>query len=186
VKGKAMLVSTEPSLEGQFQQDLLRWLQAFVERPNSLLGNWSPCPYARQARLENRILIQYAPKSNFATVLSDSLENFDDHKWDAVVIGTTPDFPLEDMIRLRAQLRNQFAPHDLWPLFDHPEEADVVNGLRLNNPKYCLGIVQRLSKLVLASEQLKTKGYYDTWSEEDYLAMTASRKLALSRIQKPN
>ena len=35
------------------QYNIERWVETFVEVPNPALGGWSPCPYARQARLNN-------------------------------------------------------------------------------------------------------------------------------------
>ena len=39
----------------EIQLKLNQWLVDFVEKPNPLLNNWPPCPYARQARLSNKI-----------------------------------------------------------------------------------------------------------------------------------
>ena len=36
---------------------LLDWLIYFVEVEHPSLGGWAPCPYARQARLNNKIHI---------------------------------------------------------------------------------------------------------------------------------
>ena len=36
---------------------LLTWMQEFLEQPNPNLGNWAPCPYARAARVNNKIKI---------------------------------------------------------------------------------------------------------------------------------
>ena len=35
-----------------------RWVETFVEVPNHALGGWPPCPYARQARLNNEYEIR--------------------------------------------------------------------------------------------------------------------------------
>ena len=37
---------------------LLKWMEEFVEKPHPSMGNWPPCPYARQARLNNNIDIR--------------------------------------------------------------------------------------------------------------------------------
>ncbi len=40
------------------KEQILKWMQDFVEQPNPKLGNWAPCPYARSARINNQITIQ--------------------------------------------------------------------------------------------------------------------------------
>ena len=45
--------------EEEIKKDLITWMKEFVEKPNSLLGNWAPCPYARQARLQDKVDITF-------------------------------------------------------------------------------------------------------------------------------
>jgi hypothetical protein len=52
-------------------------------------------------------------------------------------------------------------------LEDHPDSEEFINGVQMNFGKCGLMILQRLSKLNTATTQLKNKGYYDTWSEEN-------------------
>jgi hypothetical protein len=33
----------------QAKTDIEQWIVDFVEKPNPMLNNWAPCPYARQA-----------------------------------------------------------------------------------------------------------------------------------------
>ena len=58
-------------------------------------------------------------------------------------------------------------PNDFVILEDHPNTVENINGLNMNFGKCGLIIVQRLSELNEASEKLKEKGYYDTWSKDD-------------------
>jgi hypothetical protein len=41
----------------QAKHDIEQWIRDFVEKPNPALNNWAPCPYARQARLANTVVI---------------------------------------------------------------------------------------------------------------------------------
>ena len=38
--------------------DIARWIETFVEVPHPALGGWAPCPYARQARLNQEYAVQ--------------------------------------------------------------------------------------------------------------------------------
>ena len=37
------------------KDDIIRWMKEFVEVPHPNFGNFAPCPYAKEARIENKI-----------------------------------------------------------------------------------------------------------------------------------
>jgi hypothetical protein len=52
-------------------------------------------------------------------------------------------------------------------LEDHPDSEEFINGAKMNFGECGLMILQQLSKLNTAADQLKQKGYYATWSDEN-------------------
>jgi hypothetical protein len=52
-------------------------------------------------------------------------------------------------------------------LEDHPDAEEFVNDVRMNFGHCGLLLIQKLDKLTTASDQLKSKGYYDTWSQAE-------------------
>ena len=68
----------------QARADVQRWITDFVEKPTPLLNGWPPCPYARQARLQNRIDIREGVHSPgaLATVTMES--------WDVIIYVYDP------------------------------------------------------------------------------------------------
>ena len=56
---------------------------------------------------------------------------------------------------------------DYVVLEDHPDAEEFINGVKMNFGKCGLLILQRLSKLNTAADQLKSKGYYHTWSKQN-------------------
>jgi hypothetical protein len=56
---------------------------------------------------------------------------------------------------------------DYVVLEDHPDSEEFINGVKMNFGECGLMILQRLSKLNKAADQLKDKGYYRTWSKEN-------------------
>jgi hypothetical protein len=56
---------------------------------------------------------------------------------------------------------------DCVVLEDHPDAVELINGVPMNFGECGLMVLQRLSKLNTAADQLKEKGYYATWSEEN-------------------
>jgi len=148
--------------EFTIKNQLEHWLINFVEQPNSLLNNWSPCPYARQARISNKIL----------TVFDSPLEitKYTEHlkKYDVVILCF-------DHVQFSANQIELFTKHvnsilmwqDYVVLEDHPDSEELVNQVKMNFGKCGLLIMQRLSKLNTAANQLREKGYYTAWSKEN-------------------
>jgi hypothetical protein len=148
--------------EQAIRQQLEHWLTDFVEQPNPLLNNWPPCPYAKQARLSNKIHIVFNNPLSIAEYVS--LLN----DYDVVVLCFDHVKFSSDQIELFSKHINSIL---LWQdyvvLEDHPDSEEFINGVQMNFGKCGLMILQRLSKLNTATTQLKNKGYYDTWSEEN-------------------
>jgi hypothetical protein len=148
--------------EPVIRQQLEQWLTNFVEQPNPLLNNWSPCPYARQARLSNKIFTVFDSPLEIHQY-TNKLEDYD-----AVILCF-------DHTKFSAGQIELFTTHvnsilmwqDYVVLEDHPDSEEYVNEVKMNFGKCGLMILQRLSKLNTAANQLKNKGYYNTWSQEN-------------------
>jgi hypothetical protein len=148
--------------ESQIKQDLEQWLVNFVEQSNPLLNNWPPCPYARQARLGNKINIVFDSPLEIAQYVS-CLD-----KYDVVVLCFDHKNYSTSQIELFAKHLNSILTlQDYVVLEDHPDSEEFVNGVKMNFGKCGLMILQRLSKLNTAADQLRDKGYYTTWSDEN-------------------
>ena len=61
--------------------------------------------------------------------------------------------------------------NDFVALEDHPDDEENINGVIMNNGKYPIVLMQRLSKIQMFSGFLKKKGYYD---EADYHNLPSS------------
>lgn len=148
--------------KSQIKQDLEKWLVNFVEKSNPLLNNWPPCPYARQARLSNKINIVFDSPLEIAQYVS-CLD-----KYDVVVLCFNQNDYSASQIELFTQHVNSVLMlQDYVVLEDHPDSEEFVNGIKMNFEKCGLMILQRLSKLNTAAEQLQDKGYYKTWSKDN-------------------
>ena len=148
----------------EISQKLLSWLEEFVEQPHPSLGNWPPCPYARQARLSNNIIIRQGNDPYY-----DGLELAKIYNWDKEVVVFWYDHalhPVTDFIADVQNLNKEIMPLDVVALEDHPDAKEFVAGVSMNFGVCALLIIQKLSALNNASDQLRNKGYYDTWSSE--------------------
>jgi hypothetical protein len=149
----------------QVKQDILSWSENFLEQPHPALGNWSPCPYARRARLNNQVDIRIGtdPYHDLETLCSKGLGSsqvviyaYDPGEWTREIF--TP--------RLEAANRDFLLAADLIVLEDHPADAEIVNGVCMNQGTYALAMCQSLSDLDTKARLMAQKGFYHTWPEQ--------------------
>ena len=149
---------TQESVENQ----LLKWMEEFVEVPHPSLGGWPPCPFARQARLTHNIDIRQG-SDTFADCVS--LLEYD---WSKEVVVfwynyTDPELFLDSVNRANSILLEK----DIVALEDHPETEEIISGIKMNFGVCPIVVLQKNSKLNQAAAQLEEKGYYHSWSRED-------------------
>lgn len=148
-------------------EQLKQWMLEFVERPNPALGAWAPCPYARQARVNNQIRIEVVEPHLLRSAVFDSVRWLD--QYEVVVIAfdhsrvKVPVF-VTDVAAWNQELMTQ----NVVILEDHPDCYEYVNHVRMNFGHAGLLIIQHLDKLNQAADQLRAKGYYDSWSPAEY------------------
>ena len=108
----------------QAKLDIEQWIVDFVEKPNPLLNNWPPCPYARQARLNQQIDTR---PGIFNPI--DDLKQADMGEYDVVVY-------VYDRARWSANEFNELvetanisylAQRGLIALADHPDDKSIVD-----------------------------------------------------------
>lgn len=150
----------------QVKSDILQWMQDFVEVARADLGNWPPCPFARQARLNNLVDIRLGGADPYidlraVTDLSGS---------EVIVLAYDPtEFAAAEFNELVDSANDAFlAGRGLIALADHPADPEVVCGVTMNQGHYALVFVQDLAKLNRHARQLADRGFYDLWPE-DYL-----------------
>jgi hypothetical protein len=148
----------------QVRADILRWIQEFVEVPQPALGGWSPCPYARQARLKNLIDIRLGKTDPYA----DARNIADMAGFDVIAMIYSPtEFPSSEFNTLIDSSNPAFLQgRDLIALADHPDDREEINGVVMNQGQYAIMFVQSLSKLNTHARQLSDRGFYHGWPEE--------------------
>jgi hypothetical protein len=148
-------------------RDIETWIETFVEVPHPALGGWAPCPYARRARLDRdfEVRLGLAPIHDMIRIAEQGLGG-------RSVVIVVYDPAQHNYSEFSADLHTantQFLlPNNLLALEDHPGDPEVVNGVCMNQGTYVLALVQSLSDLDHAAQQMARKGFYDTWPE-DYL-----------------
>lgn len=159
----------------QVQQDIERWIVDFVEVKNPALGGWPPCPYARKARLERDFTVRVGvnPYFDLLNIARDGLGGKS-----VVVIAYDPKefFYSQFNSDIRAANEEALLRNDLLALEDHPDDAEIVNGVSMNQGTYALALVQSLSDLNVKAKIMAAKGFYDSWPEEYLQALFEHRE----------
>lgn len=151
----------------EIEQKLTDWMINFVERPHPGLGNWPPCPYARQARITNKIKIVHSDHRRLIATVEQVLPELEQKEVVVICFDHTKISAqeLEELIKIYNQ--QVLMDRNYVILEDHPDAEELINGVHMNFDHCGLLVIQRLDKLTTASEQLKSKGYYNTWNQAE-------------------
>ena len=149
----------------QARQDIMRWIQEFVEQPNPALKGWPPCPHARKARLDGQFEIRPGRVDPYTDLRAVEMG-------DRMVIAYVyePDKFAAEEFNYQIQSVNQgfLVPRNIIALADHPDEVENINGVIMNQGTWAIAFVQPLDKLNHFARLIAGKGFYDGWPE-DYL-----------------
>jgi len=132
-----------------------QWILETLSVQSETFNNLPPCPYAKQAWLDNRVLVvEEDIQANYKQLLDT---------YEVIIYAYNPkEISAQDLSDLAASLSDE----EIVALDDHPDYEESVGDVVLNNGKYALLLVQERTKLNKARQILKTKGYYDNWSPE--------------------
>jgi hypothetical protein len=149
----------------QVKQDINQWIENFLEVPHPSLGNWSPCPYARRARLNQTVgvFIGTDPAADLKTRCELGMQN-----WEVAVYVYDSDVVTHEQLSASIEQANTefLTANDLIALEDHPSDPEIVNGVSMNQGTYAMAMVQSLSDLNQKAQAMAVRGFYHTWPEE--------------------
>lgn len=148
-------------------KNLTKWMTEFVEVPNTKLGDWAPCPFARQARINNKTEIVYSPHDILPSTVEKILPLLEEKEVVIVYFDHKMIRP-DALAELVAVYNKEFLMQRNYVILeDHPDTPEFINEVRMNFGECGLLIVQKLDKLNKASDQLREKGYYNHWQQHD-------------------
>jgi len=152
----------------QLKEDISKWILDWVSVYNEQLGS-VPCPFAKQALLTNKI--DYATAQDLDGVKGLlQLYAMGGIKGEVLVIGMLRDAVTPNNLSFFVKDANNsiLLPANLVALEDHPDDEEVINGVKMNQGKWILILIQPINKINQASQILQKQGYYDKWSQEAY------------------
>jgi len=168
------------NIEMTFEENIHNWIEKFLSIPNTTFSNLPPCPFAKQAMLEDKIQcveLKAIDRLSIGEYFICELENFSYHwprKKEVVILGCDPQLiTSEELSRAVGHANDQFLHNRGYiALEDHPDEEEKVNEVILNNGQYAIVFLQDSKKLNTARTALQKQNYYVNWDAEYYADVT--------------
>ena len=147
----------------EVKENIGSWITGFLSQSSSAFNNLPPCPFAKKAWTDSKVEIILCPNpKNFGKekLLLDNDKEVLVYILDRVTISPA-------ILTMIADEFNKNNP-EYVALEDHPEEEELVAGVRVNHGCYAMILMQKRNKLGKFRESLVKQGYYDNW-DENYL-----------------
>lgn len=166
---------TAASDHAEIVREFTQHIIDFVEQPHPTFGNLPVCPFARKARLENKIeltvmeltragILALVP-SFLAKAELDMLMCVDSRK-DGL---SSP-----EIYRLVAELNRELPAMNLMALGGHPQDPFKIDDVYTRRDPYPNVQLLRLDVGERAHQSLKNSPYYDRWTESNLRDVTVS------------
>ncbi len=165
------------------EADIRKWSHDFLEVPNKKLNGLPPCPYAKQAWLDNKVVFSI---NTGVDGLAKEVADFESHDYDIAVWANEvlPDMHYLDGWCDGVNEAMSIAGKDMHLMVFHPdydaEEAGldflVEDGVVDKSLIYCMVFVQRLSPLDDAALSLEKSGYYKHFPVDVFQSLVIDRR----------
>lgn len=165
------------------EADIRKWSHEFLEVPNKKLNGLPPCPYAKQAWLDDKVVFSV---NTGVDGLAKEVADFESHDYDIVVWANEvlPDMHYLDGWCDGVNEAMSIAGKDMHLMVFHPdydaEEAGldflVEDGVVDESLSYCMVFVQRLSTLDDAALSLEKSGYYKHFPVDVFHSLVIDRR----------
>jgi len=163
--------------------DIRKWSNEFLELPNEKLNGLPPCPYAKQAWVDDKVTFSI---NTGIEGLIHSIRDFDKHDYDIVVWASEelPDMQYLDGLCDGINELMSIAGMDMHLMVFHPDYNAEQAGLDFlvaddvvdESLEYCMVFVQRLSVLDDAALSLEKSGYYLHFPVDVFQSLVIDRR----------
>ncbi len=165
------------------EADIRKWSHDFLEIPNAKLNGLPPCPYAKQAWIDDKV--SFSINTGLEGLIKE-VTIFELHDYDIVLWAKQylPDMEYLDGYCDGINEAMSIAGKDMHLMVFHPDYDAEEAGLEVLNDEdateeglvYCMVFVQRLSTLDDAALSLEKSGYYKHWYEEVDKSLVLDRR----------
>tara|TARA_R100000808_G_C2144813_1_gene152570 strand:+ start:1249 stop:1779 length:531 start_codon:yes stop_codon:yes gene_type:complete len=148
--------------------EIISWMEDFVEVKNKDFGGLPPCPYAKEARKNNKIDFVLFPNDRPDSEIEQYIYSMDFDKYDAMLIIFEKDrWTAKETFKIARDLEVKAQRKGILLGEDHPEMVETVGSSKINNGKYIIFFLQNLKQVEDAAEKLRKTSYYNVWRKDN-------------------
>ena len=171
--------------------DILSWSEDFVELPNKHLGNVPACPYAKKARLDNKVrVVEINDSKELLEKIIYECKNIKELNKQITIIGCSDlYYSADDLNNFIDVFNHIFVPEDVYLMCFHPddgEEDEPVTFLEdttwYPDNEFLMVLIQPFDELEKASANLEKIGFYSNWPS-DYYNGTVKKRQQYRRLR---
>ena len=159
-------------------EELLAWSENFLEKPNKDLGGWAVCPYAKAARLKDKVkIVEVDHRKDFLYTVSKEARTIKEQKKKLIIVACDDlNLTCDELDCYVEGLNYAFVYNDVYLMPFHPDDGDgeAVDFLTEHETnveadyEFYMVLIQPYNELESASKLLHKKGYYDKWNKNYY------------------
>jgi hypothetical protein len=158
--------------------EMMHYLRDFVEVPHPVFSDLPVCPFARKARLDNKILFRVqslvesclvSPSDFMALMAAFSRDRTHD-----ILLVIHPEkntLSVDGMEQFVAALNRHLAPLQLVGFGGHPQDSFQIQGVHTRRSPYPHLSIQSTPYLEKVTPPLRKTAYYRHWTPEDLAAV---------------
>jgi hypothetical protein len=144
--------------KNQIIADLKSWIE-YISIPQEKLNNWSICPFAKQVKSLEFIIVDNLNIDN----IEQNIDKINQNQVTVITEGSLiPSFNEIDIICKFLNKKYQ----DLIFLPDHPNNPNFISTVETGNKNYALVIAQSKKKLLNSRKILEKNNYYNLWPDD--------------------
>ena len=172
-------------------EELLAWSENFLEKPNKDLGGWAVCPYAKAARLKDKVkIVEVDHRNDFLYTVSKEARTIKEQKKKLIIVACDDlNLTCDELDCYVEGLNYAFVYNDVYLMPFHPDDGDgeAVDFLTEHETnveadyEFYMVLIQPYNELESASKLLHKKGYYDKW-DKNYYRDTVIKRQTYRRV----
>jgi hypothetical protein len=155
----------------EMKEQIVEWIK-FIEKPKKELSGFPVCPFAHKVRIDNKYTILFARNNEEVYQI---IPLFHGSLKDVMIIYLDYSISVDECAKLRNELNDKYNKEDLVVLESHNEDPFIISGVETTFPHGVLLLLQKLSDLNEASEDLARTNYYSFWTKEQIQEVVAWR-----------
>jgi hypothetical protein len=150
--------------------EIARYCQQVLEKPNSAFGDKPPCPFSRREREADKIQYEFfaiGPEGPSADVIQAVREFAAAGRYTTLLV-IDPDrrVTVEEAVAYGVELSRQCRSQQIIAISVHPDDDYEIDGFQpRRGVPYVTMLCQAASYLRDAKKQLEGSGYYAKWSQ---------------------